>query len=118
MDIEQRDLSEVRTVVRGHMVPGVYLTSNFRDEQILETENSQANIRINLYNAPGRIYTANCVRLVSTNNYAQQGVIHMLDGVMKPATKTIGQLLESEPHFSSFRKCKNTFIRQLQFHFL
>lgn len=44
------------------------------------------------------------MRLVSTNNYAQQGVIHMLDGVMKPATKTIAQLLEEEPHFSSFRK--------------
>lgn len=72
--------------------------------QLLETENSEAKIRINMYNAPARIYTANCVRLVSTNNYAHQGVIHMLDGVMKPATKTIAQLLESEPHFSSFRK--------------
>ncbi|EFX82642.1 hypothetical protein DAPPUDRAFT_302377 [Daphnia pulex] len=104
MDAEPRDMTEVRTVVRGHMVPGIYLTSNFRDEQLLETENSEAKIRINMYNAPARIYTANCVRLVSTNNYAHQGVIHMLDGVMKPATKTIAQLLESEPHFSSFRK--------------
>ncbi|KAI9559121.1 hypothetical protein GHT06_015910 [Daphnia sinensis] len=104
MDVEPSDMTEVRTVVRGHMVRGIYLTSNFRDEQLLETENSQAKIRINMYNAPARIYTANCVRLVSTNNYAHQGVIHMLDGVMKPATKTIAQLLESEPHFSSFRK--------------
>lgn len=27
----------------------------------------------------------------------------MLNGVMKPATKTIAQLLEDEPHFSNFR---------------
>lgn len=104
MDVDPRDMTEVRTVVRGHMVRGIYLTSNFRDEQLLDTEDSEAKIRINMYNAPARIYTANCVRLVSTNNYAHQGVIHMLDGVMKPATKTIAQLLESEPHFSSFRK--------------
>jgi hypothetical protein len=78
----------------------------------LDTEDSEAKIRINMYNAPARIYTANCVRLVSTNNYAHQGVIHMLDGVMKPATKTIAQLLESEPHFSSFRK-RNLVLRRL-----
>jgi hypothetical protein len=34
MDVEPRDMTEVRTVVRGHMVPGIYLTSNFRDEQV------------------------------------------------------------------------------------
>jgi hypothetical protein len=37
----------------------------------------------------------------------------MLDGVMKPATKTIAQLLESEPHFSSFRK-RNFIFTQRQ----
>jgi hypothetical protein len=36
MDAEPRDMTEVRTVVRGHMVPGIYLTSNFRDEQVIE----------------------------------------------------------------------------------
>lgn len=35
MDVEPSDMSEVRTVVRGHMVPGIYLTSNFRDEQVI-----------------------------------------------------------------------------------
>lgn len=34
MDIEPRDLSEVRSVVRGHMVRGIHLTSNLRDEQV------------------------------------------------------------------------------------
>nr|CAH0107340.1 unnamed protein product [Daphnia galeata] len=111
MDVDPRDMTEVRTVVRGHMVRGIYLTSNFRDEQLLDTEDSEAKIRINMYNAPARIYTANCVRLVSTNNYAHQGVIHMLDGVMKPATKTIAQLLESEPHFSSFRNTINEVLK-------
>ena len=76
---------------------------------MLQTEDADAKIRINMYNAPDRVYTANCVRLVSTNHYSQQGVVHMLDGVMKPATKTISQLLESEPHFSSFRNRTFTF---------
>lgn len=35
MDVEPRDMTEVRTVVRGHMVRGIYLTSNFRDEQVI-----------------------------------------------------------------------------------
>ncbi len=34
MDVEPRDMTEVRTVVRGHMVRGIHLTSNFRDEQV------------------------------------------------------------------------------------
>lgn len=33
----------------------------------------------------------------------------MLDGAMKPATKTIAQLLDEEPHFSSFRKRKSIY---------
>lgn len=70
---------------------------------MLATEDGDAKIRINMYNIPGRVYTANCVRLVSVNNYAQSGVVHMLDGVMKPATQTIAQLLSSEG-FSSFQK--------------
>ena len=35
MDVDPRDMTEVRTVVRGHMVRGIYLTSNFRDEQVI-----------------------------------------------------------------------------------
>ena len=38
MDVEPREMSEVRTVVRGHMVRGIYLTSNFRDEQVRRTK--------------------------------------------------------------------------------
>ena len=71
--------------------------------QLLDTEDGESKIRINLYNTPDRIYTANCVRLVSTNHFSSEGVVHMLNGVMKPAVKTIAQLLEDEPHFSSFR---------------
>ena len=59
-----------------------------------------------MYNAPDRVYTANCVRMVSMNHYSQQGIVHMLDGAMKPATKTVAQLLQSEAHFESFRNCE------------
>ena len=34
-DVEPRDMTEVRTVVRGHMMRGIHLTSNFRDEQVI-----------------------------------------------------------------------------------
>ena len=35
MDIDPRELSEMRTIVRSHMVQGLYLTSNFKDEQVI-----------------------------------------------------------------------------------
>ncbi len=38
MDVEPRDMAEMRSVVRGHMVRGLYLTSNFRDEQVAYTQ--------------------------------------------------------------------------------
>ena len=112
LDVDPVEAKELNSVVSSHVVRGLFLTPNFRDEQLLNTEDPDAKIRINIYNTPDRVYTANCVRLVSTNNYAQQGVVHMLDGAMKPATKTIAQLIDSEPHFSSFRK------RNLYKHFL
>lgn len=34
MDIDPRELTEMRTIVRSHMVQGLYLTSNFKDEQV------------------------------------------------------------------------------------
>lgn len=40
MDVEPRDLTEVRNVVRGHMVRGIYLTPDFRDEQVYCIHNS------------------------------------------------------------------------------
>jgi len=99
---------EANTVVRAHMARGLHLTTDFIDEQLLDTEDGESKIRINLYNTPDRIYTANCVRLVSTNHFSSEGVVHMLNGVMKPAVKTIAQLLEDEPHFSSFRHLLST----------
>ena len=34
MDIDPNELTEMRTIVRSHMVQGLYLTSNFKDEQV------------------------------------------------------------------------------------
>ena len=122
---KQMEREETDVVVRAHMARGLHLTTDFSDEQVnhikltlkslkqpmrlpwwqlLDTEDGQAKIRINLYKTPDRIYTANCVRLVSSNHFSSEGIVHMLNGVMKPAVKTIAQLLEEEPHFSSFRE--------------
>lgn len=105
---KQMEREETDVVVRAHMARGLHLTTDFSDEQLLDTEDGQAKIRINLYKTPDRIYTANCVRLVSSNHFSSEGIVHMLNGVMKPAVKTIAQLLEEEPHFSSFRELLST----------
>ena len=43
MDIDPNELTEMRTIVRSHMVQGLYLTSNFKDEQVQTKTNLNLN---------------------------------------------------------------------------
>ena len=39
---------------------------------------------------------ANCARLVSSDHFSSNGVVHMVDRVIQPARHTIGMLGKSE----------------------
>lgn len=75
--------------------------------QILYSDNANSSVRVNFYLAPGeRLMTANCARLTSVNNYATNGIVHVVDRMIRPVTKTLAELLEQDSEFSILRSCK------------
>lgn len=86
-------------------------TLNFREYafsfQVLYSDNANSSVRVNFYHAPGeRLMTANCARLTSVNNYATNGIVHVVDRMIRPVTKTLAQLLAQDSQFSVFISCK------------
>lgn len=60
-----------------------------------------------MYPAPGeRLVTANCARLTSINNYATNGVVHVVDRMIRPVTKTLAELLAQDNQFTVLIACK------------
>ncbi len=62
-----------------HMIPGFVKSGDFDDEKLLPSmTDSKTNIRVNIYNNPQRVVTVNCARIVSPNNYATNGIVHII----------------------------------------
>ncbi|XP_023708109.1 transforming growth factor-beta-induced protein ig-h3, partial [Cryptotermes secundus] len=96
--------TSMRDIVLGHMVPGLYDMSELVNEQVLYSDNANSSVRVNLYAVPGeRLMTANCARLTSINNYAENGVVHVVDRMIRPVTKTLAELLAQDSQFSILR---------------
>lgn len=75
--------------------------------QVLYSDNANSSVRVNVYPAPGeRLMTANCARITSINNYATNGIVHVVDRMIRPVTKTLAELLAQDNQFSVLISCK------------
>ena len=45
---------------------------------------------------------ANCANIISRNNFATNGIVHMVDKVIVPATHTVGQIISEDLGFEQF----------------
>lgn len=91
-----------------HLVPGLLKTGDFEDEQVLQTMSpTNKTIRINVYNNPKRVVTANCAPIISANNYATNGIVHIIDRVMTSPTKTMADIIENDQRFTILKNRKN-----------
>ena len=78
---------------------------DFSDEMILPTLNSESSLRINIYDSVSPpIVTANCALLTKANQHSSTGVVHTIDKVIPPVSKTILQIIESDSQFSILLK--------------
>lgn len=44
--------------------------------------------------------TANCVKINSIDNYASNGLVHVTNGVLKPVTGSLIELIQKNPELS------------------
>lgn len=91
---------DMKYVLMSHAVKGFYKSGDLVDEQVILSANGQTGIRTNLYYMPEKIITANCARVVGINNYARNGIVHIVQKVLPQPTKTLAGIISSDPQFS------------------
>lgn len=88
-----------REILLNHIVPGVYELSDLENEMLLKTEDGKT-LRVNGY--PGGVVTVNCAPLNISDKLTNDGVIHSVERVLPPVTKSLAELL-NEKRFTKFR---------------
>lgn len=102
--VEEVSVEDLKNLVEFHVINDTVATKDFGDGKIatmtmfgqyLTTgaviENGQTRIRINKQ-----------ANIVTANIRVGNGIIHEIDHVLIPATKTVAQLIESNPNLSIF----------------
>jgi len=100
----QGEVRNIESTILGHLVPGFLRSSSLADEQLVETANGQAKMRINMYEhrgLPKKLVTANCAPVTSADNQALNGVVHIVDRIIKSPTKgSLMEMIASDAEFS------------------
>ncbi|XP_054154095.1 transforming growth factor-beta-induced protein ig-h3-like [Oppia nitens] len=98
----RRETNTMPDSIAMHLLPGFVRSGDMNDDVLVPTLSpSKQQIRFNVYHThPRRVVTANCVPLVSTNNYAINGIVHIVNRVMPSPTKTLKQIIENDDRFT------------------
>lgn len=100
---------KARDVVLNHIVEGFVDIESVDNEQIFTSEYENHTIRMNVYpkiffklnnddvedetDNSQYLYTANCVPIKRSNIFARNGIVHKIDGVMTPVTKSVMDII-------------------------
>ncbi|MEJ7695070.1 fasciclin domain-containing protein, partial [Daejeonella sp.] len=95
---------ELKNIVKLHLIQDTVKTVSFTDGKLSQVTMLGQYLITGVSNANGvSTYTINRQSLVTQPNiYLSNGYIHVIDHVLKPATKTVAQLIEANPNFSIF----------------
>ena len=78
-------------------------TADVHDEDILKSVTG-LDVRMTVYNTyPQRAVMANCAKVTSRDHYSTNGVIHIVDKVMLPATKSLKEMIENDVQLASLK---------------
>lgn len=84
-------------------ITGFVDTADVHDEDILKSVTG-LDVRMTVYNTyPQRAVMANCAKITSRDHYSTNGVIHIVDKVMLPATKTLKEMIENDVQLASLK---------------
>ena len=99
-----QELPSLKEVLLGHLVPSMISTNSMSDEGEVETmATSGSKIRLTVYNTfPQKVVMANCARVTSADHMAKDGLVHMVDKVLLPATRNVVDLMRTELKTGSF----------------
>lgn len=91
-----------KAIIMNHIVPEVISIEEIENEQLLTTKFENRTIRMNIFpRPPGNRnkndspyqYTANCAPVSKVDQEAENGMIHVVDRVLMPVTKSLMELI-------------------------
>lgn len=90
-----------KAIIMSHIVPEVINIEDIENEQLLVTNYENTTIRMNIFPRPpgsrseegAYRYTANCAPISKFDQEAENGIVHMIDRVLMPVTKSIMELV-------------------------
>ncbi|XP_054713918.1 transforming growth factor-beta-induced protein ig-h3-like [Uloborus diversus] len=113
--INPAKFTDVTSVVLSHIVPGYKNVDSLENEQLLETLDEESKIRINKYHTSQAV-TANCIPISGKNNFATNGIVHLVSGVLPKASRSLGNMLEEDGQFNTMKRLleKNGILEDLK----
>ncbi|WAR23616.1 BGH3-like protein [Mya arenaria] len=117
-NISESVVEDTRNIMLGHVAVGRLTSSQLTNEMIVETASPlKSSIRINMYEQPTKVVTANCIKITTEDNMATNGVVHVIDDVITPVTGTLLDLVQKNPELSTLKtgeaKTKNALNKWL-----
>lgn len=102
--VEAADLNTLKDMVRLHLLEDTIYTNSFTDGKMpVITMYGQFLITaVSNVNGVSSYQINRQANIVRSNQRVGNGVIHVLDNVLLPATRTIAQQLEANPNYSIF----------------
>jgi len=95
--------NNMQEILLAHIVPKTRTSSRLSDEELVSTIDPGIKIRVNFYSTPRQLMTANCVPVVSQDNLAENGVVHIVNDVLWPVTDTIADIVTRDPQLSTLK---------------
>lgn len=97
-----------KDLVLNHIVRGFVDLGDIENEEILNSDYKNSTIRLNIYPTLNndKLVTANCVPIRKPNNLAENGIVHVIDGVITPGQYSIKQIIEDSKKLNMMKKSK------------
>ncbi|XP_023159048.1 transforming growth factor-beta-induced protein ig-h3 [Ceratitis capitata] len=118
--VEPKGDGAMMNLYKRHIVDGEISLYDLKNDQLLKTQQPEQSIRINAFEVPLALggepyrFTANCIPIEKHDKLSEQGLIHTVDGVMKPVTKNVMDLIRERADMSIMRTVlENTKLNKL-----
>ncbi|KAL2094259.1 hypothetical protein ACEWY4_008978 [Coilia grayii] len=92
---------EMYNTLHFHMVNKRLLTKDMKNDLTFKSMFNSHGLRINHYS--NGIVTVNCARIIHGNQVSTNGVVHVIDRVIRIAEDTIHNVIDSDDELSSLR---------------
>ncbi|KAL3869815.1 hypothetical protein ACJMK2_042449 [Sinanodonta woodiana] len=92
---------DTRKLILGHFALVKLTSPHLKNNQLIETASPfKSKIRVNLYDSPKHIMTADCKRIMTVDSVALNGVIHVVEEILQPVTDSLMDKISRHPDLS------------------